>query len=83
MSGGGPVNVPVGSESVRKVIEAYQPLLGLHGHIHESPGLITIGRTMCINPGSSYENGILKAAVLTLDKQDSTVEIKKPIFITG
>jgi Icc-related predicted phosphoesterase len=83
MSGGGPVNVPVGSESVRKAIETYQPLLALHGHIHESPGVATVGRTICINPGSAYENGILKAAVLTLHREDSTAELDKPVFITG
>jgi len=65
--GGRPAFIPVGSKSVRQVIEKYQPLLGLHGHIHESPGLVKIGRTQCINPGSEYSEGILKAYLIELE----------------
>ena len=65
--GGRPAFIPVGSKSVRKVIEKYQPLLGLHGHIHESPGLVKIGRTQCINPGSEYSEGILRAYIIELE----------------
>jgi Icc-related predicted phosphoesterase len=65
--GGRPTFIPVGSVSVRKVIEKYQPLLGLHGHIHESPGLVKIGRTQCINPGSEYSEGILRAYIVELE----------------
>ena len=65
--GGRPTFIPVGSTSVRKVIEKYQPLLGLHGHIHESPGLVKIGRTQCVNPGSEYSEGILKAYLVELE----------------
>jgi hypothetical protein len=49
----------VGSKGIRKIIEKYQPLLGLHGHIHESKGYDKIGRTLVINPGSEYNEGIL------------------------
>jgi Icc-related predicted phosphoesterase len=66
--GGRPAFIPVGSASVRKVIEKYQPLLGLHGHIHESPGLVKIGRTQCINPGSEYSEGILRAYIIELEE---------------
>jgi Icc-related predicted phosphoesterase len=65
--GGRPAFIPVGSTSVRKVVEKYQPLLGLHGHIHESPGLVKIGKTQCINPGSEYTEGILKAYMIELE----------------
>ncbi len=65
--GGRPAFIPVGSTSVRKVIEKYQPLLGLHGHIHESPGLVKIGKTQCINPGSEYSEGILRAYIIELE----------------
>ena len=65
--GGRPAFIPVGSRSVRKVIEKYQPLLGLHGHIHESPGLVKIGKTQCINPGSEYSEGILRAYIIELE----------------
>jgi Icc-related predicted phosphoesterase len=64
---GSPVIIPVGSVSVRKVIEKYQPLICLHGHIHESPGFVKIGKTMSLNPGSEYGEGILKAYLVELD----------------
>jgi Icc-related predicted phosphoesterase len=63
---GSPEMVPVGSKSVRQVMEEYQPLLGLHGHIHESAGLEHLGRTLCVNPGSSYMQGMLNAFVIDL-----------------
>jgi len=61
------VMVPVGSVSVRKLIEKYQPLLGLHGHVHESRGAKYLGRTLIINPGSDYPYGILRGAVINLE----------------
>ncbi len=64
--GGHPVMVPVGSKAVREIIEKFQPLLGLHSHIHESPGEVHIGRTLCINPGSEYDRGILRMYVFDL-----------------
>jgi uncharacterized protein len=59
---------PVGSRSVREAIEKHQPLLGLHGHIHESRGAMKLGRTRCINPGSEYSEGILHGALVTIKK---------------
>ncbi len=67
LRGGRVVMVPVGSKAVRKVIEEYQPLIGLHGHIHESSGSIKIGRTWCVNPGSEYAEGILRGFLIELD----------------
>ncbi len=58
--------VPVGSKSVLQVIEKYQPLLGLHGHIHEGKGTRKYKRTLCINPGSMYEQGVLHGAIVEL-----------------
>jgi len=55
-----------GSKSVRQAIETRQPMLGLHGHIHESPGVIRIGRTVCVNPGSEYGEGVLRGFLATL-----------------
>lgn len=66
--GGQLVMYGAGSVSVRQAIERYQPLLGLHGHIHESAGTIRIGRTLCINPGSEYGEGILRGAIVTLGR---------------
>jgi Icc-related predicted phosphoesterase len=59
--------VPLGSTAVREAIEKHQPALSLHGHIHESRGNARIGRTLCINPGSSYEQGELLGAVVDLE----------------
>jgi hypothetical protein len=58
--------VPVGSRSVLAVIDKYQPLLGLHGHIHEGKGTRKYKKTLCINPGSMYEQGVLHGAVVEL-----------------
>jgi Icc-related predicted phosphoesterase len=61
--------VPVGSRAVRAAIERYQPLLALHGHIHESKGSCNIGRTLCLNPGSAYTEGVLQGVLIDLDKK--------------
>jgi Icc-related predicted phosphoesterase len=66
---GGFKMVPVGSKAVRKAIEKYQPLLGLHGHIHESRSAQKIGKTICINPGSEYGEGVLRGVVLELSRK--------------
>ena len=64
---GGRALRPVGSTAVREVIERHHPLLSLHGHIHESKGAIKIGKTLSINPGSAYEEGMLMGAIVQLD----------------
>jgi Icc-related predicted phosphoesterase len=58
------VMVPVGSKAVRNILERHQPLLSLHGHIHESAGAVEIGRTLAINPGSEYGEGVLRGAIV-------------------
>ncbi|HWF72578.1 MAG TPA: hypothetical protein VG186_04490 [Solirubrobacteraceae bacterium] len=58
--------IPVGSSAVRETIERYQPLVALHGHIHESPGAIRIGRTLCVNPGSDYHTGRISGCLVNL-----------------
>jgi len=68
---GNPVSVHVGSVAVREVIEKYQPLLGLHGHIHESGGLDHIGRTLCLNPGSEYQSVLLKGWLVDLPRKET------------
>ena len=57
---------PVGSTAVRDFLLEKQPLLGLHGHIHESAGIRRLGRTIAINPGSDYATGALHGALVTL-----------------
>lgn len=64
--GGRPHEVPTGSQAVRQIIEETQPLLSLHGHIHESRGVTRIGRTLAINPGSDYGSGRLDGCLVHL-----------------
>ena len=71
---------PVGSTAVRDAIERFQPALALHGHIHEARGTRRLGRTLCINPGSSYEQGQLLGAVIDLD---GGKKVKKFVLTSG
>ena len=77
---GGRSIVPVGSTAVREAIEEGQPVLGLHGHIHEARGNTRIGRTLCINPGSSYEQGQLLGAVVNMDGKG---KVKRFVLTSG
>jgi uncharacterized protein len=61
-----PAQIHAGCQTLADVIKEYQPLLGLHGHIHEGRAKINIGKTICINPGSVYPEGILQGAMITL-----------------
>jgi uncharacterized protein len=67
VKGGAMVMQSVGSEGVRRILERHEPMLGLHGHIHESRGAVRLGGTLSVNPGSEYGDGILRGAVLELD----------------
>jgi len=70
---------PVGSTACRGVIERYQPLLGLHGHLHESRGTFRLGRTLCINTGSEYSEGVLRGALIDIDEG----KLKSHVLTTG
>lgn len=61
-----PVQVHAGCQTLSDIIKQHQPLLGLHGHVHEGRAKINIGKTICINPGSVYPEGILQGALITL-----------------
>ena len=76
IQGGSVVMVPVGSKAVRKMIEKYQPFLGLHGHIHEASGSMKIGRTHCVNPGSEYAEGIIRAFLIEF-KGDKLIRLQR------
>jgi uncharacterized protein len=71
---GGQALKPVGSTAVREAIQRFQPLLSLHGHIHESKGSTRLGTTLALNPGSSYEEGVLQAAIVNLDARRRKVK---------
>jgi len=66
VSAGEVISGPVGSKAVRAAIERYQPLVSLHGHVHESRAVTRLGRTTCINPGSEYSDGSLRAALVNI-----------------
>jgi Icc-related predicted phosphoesterase len=70
---------PVGSSAVRELIEEVQPLLGLHGHIHESAGFRRLGRTLAVNPGSDYGTGTLNGVLATLDRD----RVRSHQFVRG
>jgi len=78
-SGGQSEMVSAGSSAVRRAITKYQPLLGLHGHIHESKAAAYLGRTLCLNPGSEYGEGILRGALITITKKG----VKSHLFTQG
>lgn len=65
-SGGQLVFAPAGSHAVKGAILKYQPLLVLCGHIHEARGVIKMGRTTVVNPGSEYGEGVLRGVIVNL-----------------
>ena len=77
---GGAVMKPVGSTAVREAIGRYQPPLSVHGHIHESRGVVKLGRTLALNPGSSYSDGTLQAAVIDLNEKNGKI---KYVLVNG
>ena len=77
--GGGFEMAPAGSTAVREAIQKHQPLLALHGHIHESKGTFKIGQTLCLNPGSEYAERVLRGVLLDIDGN----RIKDFLFTSG
>lgn len=78
---GGQALIPVGSHAIRDSILEYGPVLSLHGHIHEGRGAVKLGRTLAVNPGSTYEDGVLQAAIVDLDLKKA--EVKRYLLING
>lgn len=81
IKGGNPIAGPVGSRAVRSFIEHYQPLVSLHGHIHEARSATRIGRTLAVNPGSDYSSGTLQAVIVSVDLRKH--KVKGHQFISG
>lgn len=77
---GNPVEIPVGSSAVLEAIERYQPVAGLHGHIHESANTVRIGRSWCFNPGSDYSSGVLRGLILDLEENG---DVRNHLFTNG
>jgi len=78
---GGQALIPVGSHAIRDAILDYGPVLSLHGHIHEGRGAVKLGKTLAVNPGSTYEDGVLQAAIVDLDAKKA--EVKRYLLING
>jgi uncharacterized protein len=78
--GGRPSIIPVGSKAVRDVIKQYQPVVGLHGHIHESRAAQKIGPAMCLNPGSDYSADVLRGAIVDFADDGSYIDF---LFTSG
>jgi Icc-related predicted phosphoesterase len=60
----------VGSTAVREIEVQREPLVGLHGHIHEASGIRRLGkkrRNLVLNPGSDYSTGALNGALVSLN----------------
>src|SRR2546429_9863670 len=49
---------------LRSAILETQPVLGLHGHIHETKNAAKLKRTVCVDPGSEYNSGTLRGAIV-------------------
>jgi Icc-related predicted phosphoesterase len=71
---------PVGGHSVRACIERFEPLLSLHGHVHEGRGRTKIGRTVCFNPGSDYQQGVLRGVLVRVSAKKG---VRDFTFTTG
>ncbi len=78
---GGAVMKPVGSTAVRDSINKHQPLLSVHGHIHESRGIKKMGRTLAMNPGSVYGDGVLQGALIDLDLKKA--KVRRYLLVNG
>jgi Icc-related predicted phosphoesterase len=78
VSAGDVLRGPVGSTGVRKAIETFQPVLGVHGHIHESGGERKIGATLCVNAGSEANHGVLRGYLVDLTERgvDRTLRVE-------
>lgn len=79
-----------GSRSIKAFIERNQPLLTLHGHIHESPGLSgayidRIGKTLSINPGQSAWSGrdVMKLHAVTFEIEEVETTLTHTYFKDG
>lgn len=80
LRGGRPSIVPVGSRAVRDAINKYKPVIGLHGHIHESRAAQKIGPTLCLNPGSDYSADVLRGVIVDIAADGSFLDF---LFTTG
>ena len=76
-----------GCRAIKAFIEKCQPLLTLHGHIHEAPEisgkyLDRIGKTLCINPGQFSLSGkdSQRLHAVTFEMEDIEKTLKHTCF---
>ncbi len=72
--------ISVGSTATRDAVERYQPLIGLHGHIHESKGIRKLAGVTIANPGSEYGEGVLDGLIVDLDRTRGLRDVR---LLTG
>lgn len=71
-----------GSKAIRKAVEKVQPILTLHGHIHEAPTMSQkwaqrIGNTISINPGSTE---VFHGVIGELNNNGDVIYLKHTIY---
>jgi uncharacterized protein len=76
VGGAGLEMIPVGSTATRDAIVKYQPLVGLHGHIHESKGVKTLAGVTIANPGSEYGEGLLDGLLVDIEPKKGLVRVE-------
>ena len=79
VSAGDLIRGPVGSTGVRAAIEQFRPVLGVHGHIHESGGERRIKETLCVNAGSESSMGVLRGFLVDLGENG----VEKSLRVEG
>tara|TARA_Y100000310_G_scaffold340502_1_gene436481 strand:+ start:1218 stop:2075 length:858 start_codon:yes stop_codon:yes gene_type:complete len=62
-----------GSKMFRRLINKYQPVLHVGGHIHESRGKQMLGKTLAINPGAAHEGN---GAIVELPEGKGRVKVR-------
>lgn len=72
--------IPVGSTATRDAITKYTPMIGLHGHIHESKGVKSLDGVTIANPGSEYGEGVLDGLLVDVDPKKG---LKRVELVTG
>ena len=72
--------IPVGSTATRDAIVKYKPMVGLHGHIHESKGIKKLAGVTIANPGSEYGEGVLDGLLVDIDPKKG---LRRVEMVTG
>lgn len=66
-----PSGAHVGSPAVKRIVDEFEPVLALSGHIHEAVGCRVEGATTFVNPGPAKEG-----RMAVIDLTDGKVDVK-------